>query len=98
MASTFETKTRHPSKEEALEYHSSAPRGKIEVVPTKAVGTARDLALAYSPGVAEPCLEIARSRDESYTYTAPANLAPVISTPTPFPPPRNTRPLALTPA
>ncbi len=79
MASTFETKTRHPSKEEALEYHSSAPRGKIEVVPTKAVGTARDLALAYSPGVAEPCLEIARSRDESYTYTARGNLVAVIS-------------------
>ena len=79
MASTFDSKARHPSKEEALDYHSSGRRGKIEVVATKPVATARDLALAYSPGVAEPCLEIARSQDESYTYTARGNLVAVIS-------------------
>jgi malate dehydrogenase (oxaloacetate-decarboxylating)(NADP+) len=75
----FDSKTRHPSREEALEYHSSGRRGKIEVVPTKPVATARDLSLAYSPGVAEPCLEIARDRDTSYTYTARGNLVAVIS-------------------
>jgi malate dehydrogenase (oxaloacetate-decarboxylating)(NADP+) len=76
---TFDSKTRHPSREEALEYHSSGRRGKIEVVPTKPVATARDLSLAYSPGVAEPCLEIARDRDTSYAYTARGNLVAVIS-------------------
>ena len=79
MASTFETKTRKPSKQDALDYHSSGRKGKIEVVPTKPCATARDLALAYSPGVAEPCLEIAGDADLSYKYTARGNLVGVIS-------------------
>src|SRR5213082_408460 len=78
MASTFETKGR-PSRQDALDYHSSGRKGKIEVVPTKPVATARDLCLAYSPGVAEPCLEIAEDRDLSYKYTARGNLVAVIS-------------------
>ena len=79
MASTFETNTRHPSKQDALDYHSSGRRGKIEVIPTKPCATARDLSLAYSPGVAEPCLEIAEDADLSYKYTARGNLVAVIS-------------------
>src|SRR2546421_11780020 len=78
MASTFETKGR-PSRQDALDYHSSGRRGKIEVVPTKPVATARDLSLAYSPGVAEPCLGIARGPDLSYKYTARGNLGAVVS-------------------
>src|ERR671934_1679369 len=78
MASTFETKGR-PSRQDALDYHSSGRKGKIEIVPTKPVATARDLALAYSPGVAEPCLAIAEDRDLSYTYTTRGNLVAVIS-------------------
>jgi len=66
-------------REDALAYHSSGRRGKIEVVPTKPCATARDLALAYSPGVAEPCLEIAKDQDLSYVYTARGNLVAVIS-------------------
>lgn len=66
-------------KQDALDYHSSGRKGKIEVRPTKPVGTARDLALAYSPGVAEPCLEIARDPDLSYRYTARGNLVAVVS-------------------
>jgi malate dehydrogenase (oxaloacetate-decarboxylating)(NADP+) len=78
MASTFETQGR-PSKQDALDYHSSGRKGKIEVVPTKPVATARDLSLAYSPGVAEPCLEIAGDHDLTYKYTARGNLIAVIS-------------------
>jgi malate dehydrogenase (oxaloacetate-decarboxylating)(NADP+) len=66
-------------KEEALAYHSSGRPGKIEVVPTKPCATARDLSLAYSPGVAEPCLEIEKDPDLSYAYTARGNLVAVIS-------------------
>jgi len=66
-------------REDALEYHSSGRKGKIEVVPTKPCSTARELSLAYSPGVAEPCMEIAREEDLSYTYTARGNLVGVIS-------------------
>jgi malate dehydrogenase (oxaloacetate-decarboxylating)(NADP+) len=66
-------------REDALAYHSSGRRGKIEVVPTKPCATARDLALAYSPGVAEPCLEIEKDPDASYLYTARGNLVAVIS-------------------
>src|SRR5213082_3725607 len=76
MATTFETKT---AQKEALDYHSSGRRGKIEVVPTKPVATARDLSLAYSPGVAEPCLAIASDKDLSYKYTIRGNLVGVIS-------------------
>src|SRR5947208_7585228 len=66
-------------REEALAYHSSGRGGKVEVVPTKPCGTARELSLAYSPGVAEPCLEIARDEQLSYTYTAKGNLVAVVS-------------------
>jgi malate dehydrogenase (oxaloacetate-decarboxylating)(NADP+) len=63
----------------ALKYHSQGQPGKIEVVPTKPVSTQRDLALAYSPGVAEPCLKIAENPDDVYKYTAKGNLVGVIT-------------------
>ncbi|MEN8158772.1 MAG: NADP-dependent malic enzyme, partial [Myxococcota bacterium] len=66
-------------KDEALKYHSEGRPGKIKVVPTKPTTTAADLALAYSPGVAEPCLEIARDEEEAYRYTAKGNLVAVVS-------------------
>lgn len=66
-------------KEDALEYHSKGRPGKIEVIATKETKTQRDLALAYSPGVAEPCLEIAANPDDVYKYTAKGNLVAVIS-------------------
>lgn len=66
-------------KKQALDYHSSGRAGKIEVIPTKPTVTARDLALAYSPGVAEPCLEIADNPEDAYKYTAKGNLVGVIS-------------------
>jgi malate dehydrogenase (oxaloacetate-decarboxylating)(NADP+) len=66
-------------KQEALDYHSQGRKGKIEVVPTKPYSTQRDLALAYSPGVAEPCLEIAKNPESVYEYTAKGNLVAVIS-------------------
>jgi malate dehydrogenase (oxaloacetate-decarboxylating)(NADP+) len=66
-------------REDALAYHSSGRKGKIEVVPTKPCATARDLALAYTPGVAEPCLEIEKDPDASYLYTARGNLVAVVS-------------------
>ena len=61
-------------KEDALDYHSRGRKGKLEVVPTKPLVSQLDLSLAYSPGVAEPCLEIARDEDRSWEYTARANL------------------------
>jgi malate dehydrogenase (oxaloacetate-decarboxylating)(NADP+) len=67
------------NKQEALDYHSRTPAGKIEVVPTKPLSTQLDLALAYSPGVAEPCLAIAANKEEVYKYTAKGNLVGVIS-------------------
>jgi len=66
-------------KQEALDYHQSSPRGKIEVIPTKPLSSQYDLALAYSPGVAEPCLEIAANPDDVYKYTAKGNLVGVIT-------------------
>jgi malate dehydrogenase (oxaloacetate-decarboxylating)(NADP+) len=66
-------------KQEALRYHSKGKPGKIEVVPTKEAKTQRDLSLAYSPGVAEPCKEIAANKDNVYLYTAKGNLVAVIS-------------------
>lgn len=66
-------------KESALEYHSKGRPGKIEVIPTKEAKTQRDLSLAYSPGVAEPCLEIAANPEAVYKYTAKGNLVAVIS-------------------
>jgi len=67
------------SREDALEYHMKGRPGKIEVIPTKETKTQRDLALAYSPGVAEPCLEIARDVENVYKYTAKGNLVGVIT-------------------
>jgi malate dehydrogenase (oxaloacetate-decarboxylating)(NADP+) len=70
----------HPSnKQEALDYHARGRRGKIEVVPTKPYSSQRDLSLAYSPGVAEPCKAIAANKDDVYKYTAKGNLVAVIS-------------------
>ncbi len=66
-------------KEQALEYHASGRPGKIEVVPTKEAKTQRDLSLAYSPGVAEPCKEIFNNVEDVYKYTAKGNLVAVIS-------------------
>jgi len=79
VATSFDLRQTQIRREEALAYHSSGRRGKIEVTPTKALSTARDLSLAYSPGVAEPCLDIAKDPDLSYTYTARGNLVGVIS-------------------
>jgi malate dehydrogenase (oxaloacetate-decarboxylating)(NADP+) len=66
-------------KQQALEYHSKGRPGKIEVIPTKEAKTQRDLSLAYSPGVAEPCKEIAANPEDIYKYTAKGNLVGVIS-------------------
>lgn len=66
-------------KQDALDYHSQGQPGKIEVVPTKTLSTQLDLALAYSPGVAEPCKEIAANKEDVYKYTAKGNLVAVIS-------------------
>jgi len=66
-------------KQQALEYHSKGRPGKIEVVPTKEAKTQRDLSLAYSPGVAEPCKEIAANKVNVYKYTAKGNLVAVIT-------------------
>lgn len=66
-------------KQDALNYHSQGKPGKIEVVPTKPLSSQLDLALAYSPGVAEPCLEIAENKESVYKYTAKGNLVAVIS-------------------
>lgn len=66
-------------RREALLYHAKPKPGKIEVVPTKKYATQHDLSLAYSPGVAEPCLEIARDKNNAYKYTSKGNLVAVIS-------------------
>ena len=66
-------------RHEALVYHAKPKPGKIEVVPTKKYATQHDLALAYSPGVAEPCLEIAKDKNNVYKYTSKGNLVAVIS-------------------
>ncbi len=88
MTTDFSPKPNPPSsaipkkkirREDALEYHSRGRPGKIEVVATKPCATARDLALAYSPGVAEPCLEIEKDEEASYLYTARGNLVAVLS-------------------
>lgn len=67
------------TKEEALRYHSEGKPGKIEVIPTKPYSTQTDLSLAYSPGVAEPCLEIEKEPLDAYKYTSKGNLVAVIS-------------------
>ena len=66
-------------KQDALNYHTQGQPGKIEVVPTKMLSTQHDLALAYSPGVAEPCKEIAINKEDVYKYTSKGNLVAVIS-------------------
>ncbi|MCA4893605.1 MAG: NADP-dependent malic enzyme [Cytophagales bacterium] len=66
-------------KQDALDYHTHGQPGKIEVVPTKQLSTQLDLALAYSPGVAEPCKEIAANKEDVYKYTSKGNLVAVIS-------------------
>jgi malate dehydrogenase (oxaloacetate-decarboxylating)(NADP+) len=66
-------------KQDALDYHSQGRPGKIEVIPTKPYNSQRDLSLAYSPGVAEPCLEIEKNPEDVYKYTAKGNLVAVIS-------------------
>lgn len=66
-------------KQDALDYHSQGRPGKIQVIPTKPTNSQRDLALAYSPGVAEPCLSIAENKEDVYKYTAKGNLVAVIS-------------------
>lgn len=66
-------------KQDALDYHSQGRKGKIEVIPTKPCSTQRDLSLAYTPGVAEPCLEIEKDPEKAYQYTAKGNLVAVVS-------------------
>src|SRR5450631_3978808 len=66
-------------KSAALEYHSTGRKGKIEVIATKPCQTAQDLSLAYSPGVAEPCLAIEKNPEDAYRYTAKGNLVAVVS-------------------
>src|SRR5919204_2344830 len=66
-------------REDALAYHEQGRPGKIEVVPTKPLTNQRDLSLAYTPGVAEPCLEIKRDPDDAYRYTARGNLVAVVT-------------------
>ena len=66
-------------RREALLYHAKPKPGKIQVVPTKSYSTQRDLSLAYSPGVAEPCLEIEKDKANVYKYTNKSNLVAVIS-------------------
>jgi malate dehydrogenase (oxaloacetate-decarboxylating)(NADP+) len=67
------------TREDALNYHSSGRPGKLEVIPTKPHSTQLDLSLAYSPGVAEPCLQIEKNPEDAYKYTAKGNLVAVIS-------------------
>ncbi len=71
--------TKKTLKEDALHYHAKGRPGKIEVIPSKETATQRDLTLAYSPGVAEPCLAIAENPEDVYKYTAKGNLVAVIS-------------------
>ena len=66
-------------KQDALDYHSSGRKGKLEVIPSKPYSSQRDLSLAYSPGVAEPCLAIAENPEDAYKYTTKGNLVAVIS-------------------
>lgn len=66
-------------KQDALDYHAQGKPGKIEVIPTKPYASQRDLSLAYSPGVAEPCLRIAENKEDVYKYTSKGNLVAVIS-------------------
>ncbi|TLP82276.1 NADP-dependent malic enzyme [Maribacter sp. ACAM166] len=71
--------SKEKQRREALIYHAKPQPGKIKIVPTKPYSTQRDLALAYSPGVAEPCLEIAKDKENVYKYTSKGNLVAIIS-------------------
>lgn len=71
--------SKQKNRREALIYHAKPQPGKIKIVPTKPYATQRDLALAYSPGVAEPCLEIAKDKENVYKYTSKGNLVAIIS-------------------
>ena len=71
--------SKQSKRREALVYHAKPQPGKIKIVPTKKYATQRDLSLAYSPGVAEPCLEIDKDKDSVYKYTTKGNLVAVIS-------------------
>ena len=75
----IKTMSKESKRREALVYHAKPQPGKIQVVPTKKYASQRDLSLAYSPGVAEPCLEIAKDKKNVYRYTAKGNLVAVIS-------------------
>lgn len=75
----FEMSTKKTLKEEALYYHAKGRPGKIEVIPSKETATQRDLTLAYSPGVADPCMAIFENPEDVYKYTAKGNLVAVIS-------------------
>src|SRR5690606_26268615 len=78
-AKTDKSMNKTNRKQDALDYHANGRPGKIAVIPTKPTHSQRDLSLAYSPGVAEPCLQIADNREEVYRYTAKGNLVAVIS-------------------
>ena len=67
------------SKQDALDFHRSGRKGKLEVVPSKPCATARDLSLAYTPGVAEPCREIEKDPELAYKYTGKGNLVAVVT-------------------
>ena len=71
--------TRKDIGKEALLYHSSGRPGKLEVIPSKSCRSSRDLALAYTPGVAQPCMEIYKNPKDAYKYTIKGNLVAVIS-------------------
>src|SRR5690606_1175024 len=81
QADSAASDTTHDSRyrQDALDYHGEGRPGKIQVVPTKATLSQRDLSLAYSPGVAEPCLDIASDPDAAFRYTARGNLVAVVS-------------------
>src|SRR5256885_2816268 len=81
-------------RQEALDYHAQGRPGKIQVSPTKPFKNQRDLSLAYTPGVAEPCREIAERPDEVYSYTAKGNLVAVGTNRTAAPGPGHIGPLA----
>tara|TARA_Y100001958_G_scaffold158713_1_gene157465 strand:- start:1721 stop:2017 length:297 start_codon:yes stop_codon:yes gene_type:complete len=72
-------KTEHYTTKEALDFHSVGKAGKLEITPSKPMTTKRDLALAYSPGVASPVLEISKDVNLAYDYTSKGNLVAVIS-------------------
>jgi len=79
MADGNDPRTARISGEEALALHALAPAGKLATRLTKSLATARDLSLAYSPGVAEPCLHIARNPSLAYDYTSKGNMVAVVS-------------------